>query len=281
MISLILTIFCSTSIALILKHNDTKMGHPLLLLAGNYLVAAVISLIYIAGTSNAAYSLSALLFGSLLAFLFVFAFFAFAMAVKAAGTALATVSSRLSVIVPIVLSIVIYNEQPSLWQNAGFLLTVITIIFFYFSLRGNTSGKLNLTDYFYLFMVLMGIGINDFCMKVFSNWRPANEEPLFLLSIFGFSFLYTSAIVRIKKIGFDKQTFFRGAILGVPNMFSSFFLLGALAQLPAIFVYPVTNIGIILLTALGAYLIWKEGLNKSGRWALISGMLAILLLSID
>jgi len=42
---LLLTILCSTSIALILKYSDIKKEEPIILLAGNYLVATVISLI--------------------------------------------------------------------------------------------------------------------------------------------------------------------------------------------------------------------------------------------
>ncbi len=68
--------------------------------------------------------------------------------------------------------------------------------------------------------------------------------------------------------------------MGVPNVFSTIFLLGALSQLPAIFVYPTINIGIIIFTAIGAYTIWKEKMNKVGIVALISGIVAILFLSI-
>jgi multidrug transporter EmrE-like cation transporter len=84
-------------------------------------------------------------------------------------------------------------------------------------------------------MVLSGIGICDFCLKIFQQWRPQTETV---------------------------------------------FLLSALRQLPAIFVYPATNIGIIVFTTLGATLLWKEKLNKMGHWALVTGIVAIVLLGI-
>ena len=121
--------------------------------------------------------------------------------------------------------------------------------------------------------------MNDFCMKIFNEWRPASEKPLFLTSIFTFSFIYMLSYSLIKRIVFNKSTVIRGAILGVPNIFSSFFLLGALAQLPAILVYPVSNIGIILLSTVGAIFFWNERLNNFGKWALVSGLVAIILLS--
>ena len=83
-----------------------------------------------------------------------------------------------------------------------------------------------------------------------------------------------------KKIRFEKNTFFRGGILGVPNIFSSFFLLGALAVFPAIMVYPAVNIGVILLAVLGAALIWKEKPDRYTWWGMCTGLIAIVLLGI-
>ena len=280
MIALLLTILCSSSIALILKYNDARNGNPFLLLAGNYLIAALISLGFVLVDKKAIVSIETIIFGTLLAALFVASFFAFAKAVGAAGTALATVSSRLSVIVPLLLSIVIYKEDPTIYQLAGIMLAFITILLFYFSLKNDSSKKLRFIDYFYLLAVLIGIGLNDFCMKIFQQWRPEVEKSYFIFIIFSAATIYTFFVIFIKRIPLKRIVLIRGGILGVPNMFSTFFILLALAQLPAIVVYPMTNIGIILLTALGVWMIWKETLNLFGKWALVSGIIAIIFLGI-
>jgi drug/metabolite transporter (DMT)-like permease len=280
MFALISTIICSSSIALILKYNDTRDGNPLLLLAGNYFVAAIISSGYVIANDQATLSFETLVFGILLALLFVASFFAFAKAVSAAGTALATVSSRLSVIVPLLLSIIIYGEEPTLYQFIGIFIALMTIALFYFSLKTDGSQKLHFIDYFYLLAVLIGIGLNDFAMKVFNQWRPLADKSYFIMIIFSAATVYTFIVIMIKKIPLNKTVLIRGGILGIPNMFSTFFILLALAQLPAIVVYPVTNIGIILLTTLGAALIWKEKLNTYGKFALISGIIAIIFLGL-
>ena len=107
---LLLTILCSTSIALILKYSDTKKNEPIVLLAGNYLIASFVSLLFVLFEEDAYFSTQTLLFGLGLGLLFVVSFFAFAKAISYAGTGLATTSSRLSVIIPIVFSIIIYNQ---------------------------------------------------------------------------------------------------------------------------------------------------------------------------
>jgi drug/metabolite transporter (DMT)-like permease len=278
MVALLLTVLCSSSIALILKDNHIRQGNPLLLLAGNYFIAALIGFGFVLADKEAILSTETFIFGTLLALLFVATFFAFTKAVGAAGTALATVSSRLSVIVPLLLSIIIYQEEPTIYQLAGIILAFITIILFYFSLRNESSKKLHFIDYFYLLAVMIGIGLNDFCMKVFQQWRPGSEKSYFILIIFSAATIYTFSAILIKGIRFNRIVLIRGGLLGVPNMFSTFFILLALAQVPAIVVYPVTNIGIILLTALGAWIIWKEKLNMYGIFALISGIVAIIFL---
>lgn len=280
MIPLILTILCSTSIALLLKYNDMQKGHPILLLAGNYMIASVISFGMMIRDANATFYAPTLIFGALLAILFVFSFFAFARAVTAAGTALAATSSRLSAVIPVFLSMAIYNEQPTAFQFYGFLFAFVTIVLFYLSIRRMSRGTLQFKDYFYLFAVLTGIGCGDFCIKVFQQSRPISEKPLFLFSIFTFSFLYTLLIIYFQKISIEKRTFLRGIILGVPNIFSTFFLIGALVQLPAIIVYPATNIGIILLTTISAVMFMHERLNRFGILALLSGIVSIYLLTI-
>ncbi len=277
---LLLTILCSTSIALILKYSDTKKGEPIVLLAGNYLVATVISLTILLFRDDKVFSQETLFFGLGLGIIFVLSFFAFAKAVGYAGTGLATTSSRLSVIIPILLSIIIYNEVPNEFHLLGFLFAAITFIMFYFSVKGNHKEGEGLLKYLFLIAVLIGIGINDFSMKVFKSWRPEREEPFFVFFIFSSALVYSLIYISIKKIKIVKETALWGLALGVPNIFSTVFLLAALALIPAIIVYPLINVGIILFTTLLAFIIWKEKLNRWGVLALASGLLAILFLSL-
>lgn len=281
MIYILLTILCSTSIVLILKHSETKNGHPLILLAGNYVVASFISLFFYFTESGSNFSIESLIFGAAIGLLFMLSFFSYAKAIAAAGPALASVSARISVGLPVILAILIFNETPGSYQLAGFGLTIVTLIFFYFSLKKVNRGHIRLNEYFYLFFLFAIIGITDFAMKIFNTWRPLDEKPFFLFIIFSFAFLFTIGFIKVKKIQFERRTFGRGLLLGIPNIFSTFFLLNALYELPAILVYPIVNIGIILLTAFSATILWGEKLNTSGKWALAVGACAILLLSIN
>jgi len=280
MIPLILTILCSTSIALILKQNDSRGGNTIVLLCGNYFVASIVSFYFLLTANEDFYSAHTLLFGTVLGLFFVVTFFAYARAVGVAGTALATVSSRLSVIVPLVLSVFIFTEKPDFYQFTGFIFTAITIFLFYKSLNTRKTKEIQLRSYLYLIVVLVGIGINDFCMKIFQEWRPPAEKPLFLFTIFTSAFVLTLIIILVRNTRPEPRVIRLGLLLGIPNVFSTFFILAALTELAAIIVFPVTNIGIILLTSFLVLLIWKEKLNRFGQLALLTGVVAIVLLGI-
>ncbi|MFC2083908.1 EamA family transporter [Bacteroidota bacterium] len=281
MTDLILTILCSTTIALMLKFNDIKKGNSLVLLYGNYLIATIIALFLFFIETDSTYSVVTFAFGAIIGIMFVFSFFAFIKAVNIAGTAIAVLSSRLSLIVPILLSFVVYAERPNLYQSIGFIFTFITLGFFYLSLKTKKSKTLKMWDYIYLFGVLLGMGLADFSMKVFEQFKPASEKSFFLFSIFIFSFLYSLGYSLLKKNRFENNTFIRGNILGIPNIFSSFFLIATLSQFKAIIVYPIVNISVIIITAISAYILWNDKVNKYGIIALLFGAVAIILLSLS
>lgn len=183
MIYLLLTILCSSSIALILKFNATRKGHPVVMLTGNYFIASVIAAIIILIKPASKFSFEAIIMGLVLGVMFIISFFIFAKAVELAGTALATVSSRLSVFIPVFLVIVFFGEIPGTNTYLGFLLTVLTIVLFYFSLNNKEAKVTDIKKYFYLIAVLIFIGINDFAIKFFQLLRSSNEESFFVYMI--------------------------------------------------------------------------------------------------
>lgn len=251
-----------------------------MLISSNYFVAALIGFVLFISEPGSDYSLFTFLFGGIMGAVFVFSFFSFSKSIDVAGTALSTLSSRISLFIPVILSIIFFGESPSYLQIIGFAVTGLTIYIFYLSLRRDKTKTITLIDYGYLLVLMVGIGFADFSMKIFQQTQPIIEKQFFIFSIFFFAFVYSFGIILIKKIPFEKKTIISGAVLGVPNVFSSVFLIGALENIEAILVYPVVNIGIILLTAVLAFIIWKESLSRMGIISLITGLISIILLTL-
>jgi drug/metabolite transporter (DMT)-like permease len=280
MIFLILAILCSSSLALILKQGHVKNSNTVLLINANYLTASSIALIFVIFKYGFHYSQNSILFGLVLGLLFVSTFILYSKAISQAGTALATVSARLSILIPVILSIIYFGESPDLKMLMGFLLALVTLYLFYLSLKNHTNNPGTGNKYIYLFLLLVGIGFVDFAMKMFEHNFPKEEKGVFVFTIFFSAFIYTTTYLKVKKIKFDKGTYRLGLLLGIPNVFAIHFLLAALSELPAIVVFPIQNIGVIVITAIAAYLIWKEKINLYGKIAIAVGIAAILLLKL-
>ncbi|MBN2723813.1 MAG: EamA family transporter [Deltaproteobacteria bacterium] len=283
MIFLILTVLSSTSIGLILKHNSSRRGEVFSMLGGNYLMACVISLILILSefSSFEVPSGATILGGVSLGVLFLLSFFAFSRTVEIAGAASASVFSRLSVIIPIVLSIIFFNETPGMLRLVGFAMALFSIILFYFSMKDKKNRKDPGRIFIFPLVLMFGIGMNDFSLKLFNQFNPSSMEAPFVFLIFSSAASFSFMWMKVTSICIDRKSFFTGLFLGIPNVFSTYFLIKALKVMDGSIVYSVSNISIIVLTTLLANIIWQEKPDKWGFMALFSGTVGIILISIS
>ncbi|MBZ0178616.1 MAG: hypothetical protein K8F36_04930 [Melioribacteraceae bacterium] len=279
MIDLILTIICSSSIAVILKINSVKNWDSMQLIAGNYFAASVLGLIFYA-QEPVPFSMDLALIGMSAGVLFVASIFAFSKSVTYSGGAISTLSSRLSVFVPVILSMLIYLELPSLFQSFGLLVTAVTIYLFYLSVQRNNKDVDGLKKFLFLIAVLLGIGLADFYMKIFqANFHPS-QKAFFLFIIFTSAFVISFTVMILRRIRFNKKSAALGIIMGIPNILSSHFLINALDKFSAVYVYPVVNMAIIIVTATVVRIFWKETWNVYSTAALLTGIAAIVLLNL-
>ncbi len=278
MIDLVLSILCSAAIVLILKADHSGGGERWWLLAGNYATAALSGWLLALGKFTAWPSLQISLLALILSGAFVLSFYLLSKSVAAAGASLSAVSSRLSVLIPVFFSIFFFGEGLGLEKLLGLAFALATFLFFALAMQnGEHSEKRKLWP---LIAVFFSLGLTDFSMKLFQELQNAGEKPLFLAILFSGAFLLTLLISIIQRLPFHRRSFALGLLLGFPNLFSSWFLIGALEQFPAVMVFPAVNVGIILATALASAFIWKEIPNRWGRLAIVSGIAGIIFLSI-
>lgn len=282
MIPLFLSVVCSVLIAFILKINEVRTGDRIVVLAGNYLMAAGLGFLFLGfdPTGHLPLGGRVLLFAVLVGVGFAVAFFAYMRSVREVGVALATLVARISIVVPLLASALVYREIPTRLESAGILLTFVTIGVFTRSLRQDRSKTYTTGSLLALLTLFLVLGINDFSMKIFREWRPDGNKELFLLTLFATAALFTWTLVVIKRRKVRLFDLGLGLALGVPNLFASYFLIDALHQLPGIVVYPLVNVSIIGLTVLGGILIWREHINRTGWISLGLAALSIILLSI-
>lgn len=281
MVALAFSVFCSVLIAFILKINELQSGDRLVVLGANYILATGIGIIlwYIGSPGEIALQPAVIVFAAVVGIGFVIAFFAYMKSVRTVGVSLATLVARLSIVLPLLLSAIIYTEIPTIFQWLGIALTLLTLVLFTRSIRRDKTKEYTTEGIFYLLLMFVVLGLNDFSMKIFREWQPAGDRGLFLLVLFGMATVFSWTLILYKKRTVRPRDVVRGVVLGIPNLFASFFLIAALRSLPGIVVYPLVNVSIVVLTALGGLLLWKEHLNTAGWLSLGLAVMAILFLS--
>jgi multidrug transporter EmrE-like cation transporter len=121
-------------------------------------------------------------------------------------------------------------------------------------------------------------GITNFVFKIQRELIPLENPYHFLTIIFPAAFLVSGIVVIRQKVVFTKIVVGLGIVLGVINLFSSYFFMKALQNFSGIVVYPINGIGIILGSALTSIFLWKERLTGTNYIFIALASLALLMI---
>ncbi len=318
MLALVLAVCCSLAIGMIFKHTGRQRLDRTALLTVNYAAAvAVAAMLLTLGTREVAGGLTAdpalMALSVVTGALLIFGFFVLSLATDVAGMSLAIGVMRVSVVIPFLMSWIIWNEVPSVAQMVG--LVVAGVAFFLIARRkrpapesrpelatasgaaataahgrpgvepGGAASEVSVRAFGVLALVFLAGGAVDLSMKAFEeSFGAQNSRVLFLLLAFGIAFLIGLAVV-LWRGGRPGQwptsaTGGGGVVLGVINYGSLEFILRAIEQLPGTFVFPVNNIAIVLLAAVLGVVVWGEQLTRLNRIGLGLAVVALLLLNL-
>ena len=90
------------------------------------------------------------------------------------------------------------------------------------------------------------------------------------------SLVYT--LKEKKKI--TKKDILTGFAVGIPNLFSSYFLILSLATLKTSVAFPIYSAGSIVLINIGGYVIFKEKLATKNQVAIFLTIIALVLINV-
>ena len=283
MIFVLLSVLSSLAIALILKFNETRSGNRLVLAGMNYVVAA--SLGFLLSDSLTSLSIPWFGFAALVGGGFVAGFLLLMRSIREIGLAVPASVARIATLGPVLLSVLFYAERPGPVETAGVVVGLLAFITLGVAQRQPTERfKLDTSSLLLLASLLLVMILNDFAMKVVQVNNV--EEASFLLVVFGVAGIVCWATVISRRyfsqisIGptIQPRDLLLGATLGVPNYFSSYFLILALKELPASSVYPIVSASGVVLTTLAAVLLWRERPSRTAWLGIALAALAVALL---
>lgn len=275
MISLILAILSSSLVSIMMRLGESRPGSKMGLLLSNYTVCSLLGGFFTlqSGIPGADDGISfALMLGVFGGFLFLYSLVVFQQSIARNGMVLSSTFMKLGVLVPTLMAMLVFREQPRAMQLAGLALAVAAIITLNFERGQKASGK------GLLLLLLLVCGGTEALTNVYDKMGNPAGKDLFLLVIF-FTALVLSAVSLIRKGGKPTRwDLLCGIGVGIPNYFSSRFLLGALKTVPAVVVFPVYSTATILIISATGILAFGETLSRRKAIALglILGALVLL-----
>ena len=299
MIYLILAIICSGSIALVFKYSESRDCNRYLVTFINYVTASLISgFVFIKsglklpesfngiidatisnfnGNITPLGSVGASVFlGIITGVLFLVSFLFYQKSINECGASISGMFSKMGIIIPVIFSIFIWNEMPSVIKWIGIAMSFSSIL-----IININPANIRESDFKPLLILIFVLnGVAEFMNKIFQKYAIVDYKNLFLLIVF-----FTAAVLSLillykyRELGFNRLGFIAGLCAGIPNMFSSFFIIDALKTIEAAVVYPIFSAGSIVFILIMSYLLFKEVLSKKERFAALLTVVSMFIIN--
>jgi len=285
-IFLLLSILCSTAIALLFKVFANRDLDIFQVIISNYYCAAILGIVLQENYSLSSISDSPWLWVAIvLGVLFISGFYSMGMTVKHYGVSLGMMTSKMSIVISVTMAVFLFSEDITLWKILGSLLILISI--FLVSKRDEVKDAPVHFLFFPIYLWLASGCIEILLKLAESNLLPSDEINIFNSSIFGTAGFIGSLVflglLFLKKISFSGYSWLAGIGLGIVNYFSIFYTLKTLElpAFPASIFYPINNVAVICLSILLAWFLLSEKLSKLNVAGILLAIIGIVIISIN
>lgn len=275
-----LSVCSSLIIAHFLKLSERSDSRVLNVLSVNYLTAACIGF-FISDYETPLFneeSFPVIIIALLLGIIFIINLYVYSSSIDKIGMGISITAMRISLVIPIFVSLIIYNEHISNLGSMGIALVLFSLYLLIPRIKSKES--LGVSTALYPILIFLFSGFIDVMLKVFEReYNHILSEYTFLGFIFLSAFISGIIIlVRKQELSFKPKEILYGIIIGVANLYSSFFLLLALKEMSGSMVFSLTNISTVLIGTIIGVLVWKDQLTLKQKMGLIGASLSILLL---
>lgn len=281
MVYLILAIASSAAISIIMRSSEKYIKNEMAMFMANYAVCMILSVAFMqdktqifALTGNRVNLTFALGVISGVMYLANFLFYKYNM--KCNGIVMSATFMKLGVLVPTIMAVAVFGELPRWTQVAGILVAVGAIVLINFEKNAFSESKHML----WLLLLLLLSGLTDSMANVFDKVGDASQKDAYLLATFGTAFVVAVSLVCVTRTKAAAKDIIFGALIGVPNYFSSRFLLLALQDVEAVLVYPTYSVATMITITVVGILVFHEHVSKKKLCALGLIMLALVLLNL-
>lgn len=283
---LVFSILASTLIFIVFKLFQRFKIDTTQAIVVNYFIACIVGLIaYDSPISISEITSSKWFLGAVfLGVLFISIFIVMAITVQKNGVSVASVASKMSVVIPVIFGIYVYNESTGFQKLIGILLALAAVYLASIKAGSKINFKKNLL---FPILLFLGSGVIDTSIKYLeTTYVPENGIPIFSATIFGCAALIGVLTLIAKQLKgefkFQPKSLLGGITLGVINYSSIYFLLKALDHetFESSTLFTVNNVGIVMLSTLTGLVLFGEKLSAKNWIGIVLAIVSIILVTL-
>ena len=211
-------------------------------------------------------------------------FVLFALSTRKAGVAITAISSRMSVVIPVLLGLLLLNDQAGIIKILGILLALVAL---YLTLLKDNKEKFSFNLIWVPLAVFVVTGLNDSAVKITQHFflpgtgdsgYVAYAATAFMIAFFIGLTISVYRIYKGEKVLYLKNLV-AGTILGLLNWFSVFYMLKGFEIMEVSIFIPILNISVVALSSLIGFTLFKEKLRPQNWAGIFLALVAILLIT--
>ena len=219
----------------------------------------------------------------LLGFLFIAVFYVTALTSQRNGISVASVASKMSVIIPVCFGVILYNESLGFTKIIGVILAVVAV---YFSSKKEEGSIADYKNILLPVLVFFGAGAIDTSLKIMqNNYLPSEEIAMFSSHTFLMAFSVGIVLIGFNilknKMKITGKSILGGIVLGIPNYFSLYYLIKMLDSrvFESSTIFTIHNVAIVVVSTLVAILFFKEKITMRNGIGIALAIVAIFLVT--
>jgi drug/metabolite transporter (DMT)-like permease len=219
----------------------------------------------------------------LLGFIFISTFYVTTITSQRNGLSVASVASKMSVIIPIILGVFLYDETLGSVKILGIIIALIAV---YFTSNKETGEIQQASNLVFPILVFIGAGTIDSSLKYLQTFHvPSNQIGLFSSVTFFCAFsvgILILVFLSLKgKIKFAGRNILGGIALGLPNFFSLYYLVKMLETkaFESATLFTIHNIAIVLVSTFVGILFFKERISMRNALGIGLALFALFLVT--
>ncbi len=285
MFYLVATILLNVLISVLFKLFPKYDINTLQAIVANYCVCVITGCISIGHVpfGNAAFHADWFLWAVGMGFAFIGIFNLLAYSTRVDGITTTIIASKLSLVIPVIFSLLVYKEHATAGKIAGILLA-FPAVYLTTRVEGDDNKPQNLL---WPVLIFIGGGMLDTATNYiqFHFLATTDSQAAYTICCFATAasvgVILVTILTLMKKITLQWRNVIAGICVGVPNYFSIYFFIRALNSnfLESSASIPVLNIGILAASALTAILLFKEHVNTLRIIGMVLSVVAILLIA--